>query len=273
MKLALCIGINDYPGVSNDLYGCRNDAADWTAALSARGFDVRTLLDSAASGTAIRTGIADLLSRAATGDAVVITYSGHGTWVPDLDGDEPDNRDEAICPHDVAANGPLLDDELSTLFSAADPGVRTVLISDSCHSGTLARLSRPLGDDRCSSRFLAPSTFLPPPAGLPAGLAAGLPAGLAAGSAVRGGARSRPRSAALLLSACRDTEYSYDATFSGRPNGAFTYVALTALAELPPGATYRDWLRAIRAQLPSQNYPQTPALQASPAQLAWPLLA
>ncbi|MFC5005747.1 caspase domain-containing protein [Dactylosporangium cerinum] len=261
MKLALCIGINDYPGVSSDLYGCRNDAADWTAALSARGFDVRTLLDSAASGAAIRTGITDLLSRATAGDGVVITYSGHGTWVPDLDGDEPDDRDEAICPHDIAANGPLLDDELSALFSAADPGVRTVLISDSCHSGTLTRLSRPLGDDRCSSRFLAPSTFLPPSAGVAAGLAA------------RRAARSRPRSAALLLSACRDTEYSYDATFAGRPNGAFTYVALTALAELPPGATYRDWLRAIRAQLPSQNYPQTPALQASPAQLAWPLLA
>jgi hypothetical protein len=261
MKLALCVGINDYPGVSNDLYGCRNDAADWTDALTARGFEVRTLLDSAASGTAIRTGIADLLSRTSAGDAVVITYSGHGTWVPDLDGDEPDHRDEAICPHDIAANGPLLDDELSTLFSTAGPGVRTVLISDSCHSGTLTRLSRPLGDGRCSSRFLAPSTFLPPPT-LPAAV---VPA--------RAALRARPRSAALLLSACRDTEYSYDATFAGRPNGAFTYVALTALATLPPGATYPDWLRAIRAQLPSQNYPQTPALQASTAQLAWPLLA
>jgi metacaspase-1 len=202
MKLALCIGINDYPGVSNDLYGCRNDAADWTDALTARGFDVRTLLDSAASGAAIRTGVADLLSRTSAGDAVVITYSGHGTWVPDLDGDEPDHRDEALCPHDIAANGPLLDDELFTLFSAASPGVRTVLISDSCHSGTLTRLSRPLGDSRCSSRFLAPSTFLSPPTG----------------NLSRGPSRTRPRSSALLLSACRDTEYSYDATFSGRPN-------------------------------------------------------
>ncbi len=257
MKLALCVGINDYPGVSNDLYGCRNDAADWTEALTARGFDVRTLLDSAASGTAIRTGIADLLARSSAGDAVVITYSGHGTWVPDLDGDEPDHRDEAICPHDIAANGPLLDDELYALFGTAAPGVRTVLISDSCHSGTLTRLSRPLGDGRCSSRFLAPSTFLTPPVA----------------AAGRGLPRARPRSAALLLSACRDTEYSYDATFSGRPNGAFTYVALGALADLPAGASYRDWLSAIRAQLPSQNYPQTPALQASAAQLAWPLLA
>ena len=113
--------------------------------------------------------------------------------------------------------------------------------------------------------FLTPSRGLP--RGLPGACLPGLPLGWPVAAR-----RSGPRSAALLLSACRDAEYSYDATFSGRPNGAFTYVALTALADLPPGATYRDWLRAIRAQLPSQNYPQTPALQASPAQLAWPLL-
>ncbi|GAA0723446.1 caspase family protein [Dactylosporangium roseum] len=259
MKFALCIGINDYPGVDNDLTGCRNDADDWATALGARGFEIRELVDSAASGAAIRTGIRDLLGRASSGDSVVITYSGHGTWVPDRDGDESDHRDEALCPHDIAANGPLVDDELFTLFERAAPGVRTVLISDSCHSGTLTRLNRPIGDHRCPSRFLPPSTFLP------------------TAEATRAGARpplrAKPRSAALLLAGCKDSEYSYDATFNGRPNGAFTYVALTTLAELPEPATYRDWLRAIRAQLPSQNYPQTPALQATAAQLAWPLLS
>jgi hypothetical protein len=50
-------------------------------------------------------------------------------------------------------------------------------------------------------------------------------------------------------------------------------VALTTLSTLPPTATYRDWLRAIRTALPSQDYPQTPALQATKPQLAWPLLS
>jgi len=260
MKLALCIGINDYPGVENDLTGCRNDADDWTAALRSRGFETRTLVDGAASGAAIRTGIRELLGRSSAGDAVVITYSGHGTWVPDGDGDEPDHRDEALCPHDIAANGPIVDDELFDLFAVAAPGVRAVLISDSCHSGTLTRLSRPIGDQRCPSRFLAPSTFLSARSA-------------ARAAATRPGTRAKPRSAALLLAGCRDSEYSYDATFDGRPNGAFTYVALAALRDLDPAATYRDWLRAIRAQLPSQNYPQTPSLQATTEQLTWPLLS
>src|SRR3954471_10097399 len=106
MKRALCIGINDYPGTENDLAGCRNDAEDWAAALTARGFDTRRLIDTAASGAAIRAAIHELLTTPAPGTAVVITYSGHGTWLPDTSGDEPDHRDEALCPHDIAANGP-----------------------------------------------------------------------------------------------------------------------------------------------------------------------
>ena len=44
-KLALCIGINNYPGTGMDLAGCVNDANDWAALLASRGFQVDTLLD------------------------------------------------------------------------------------------------------------------------------------------------------------------------------------------------------------------------------------
>jgi metacaspase-1 len=81
----------------------------------------------------------------------------------------------------------------------------------------------------------------------------------------------RPLHAALLMSGCQDLEYSYDAHFDDRPNGAFTYVALAALRELPAGATYRDWTAAIAEQLPSQDYPQTPGLDGSSSQRKWPV--
>jgi hypothetical protein len=54
---ALCIGINDYPGTSSDLAGCVNDAQDWAAMLTGRGFSVSTLLDGEATGKGIRTAI------------------------------------------------------------------------------------------------------------------------------------------------------------------------------------------------------------------------
>jgi metacaspase-1 len=83
----------------------------------------------------------------------------------------------------------------------------------------------------------------------------------------------RPRHAALLMSGCRDLEYSYDAHFGGRPNGAFTYVALAALRDLPANATYADWMSAIARQLPSQDYPQTPGIDGSSTQRKWTVLA
>jgi metacaspase-1 len=82
----------------------------------------------------------------------------------------------------------------------------------------------------------------------------------------------RPRSSALLLAGCKDTEFSYDAHFGNRPNGAFTYYALQELEQLKDAATYRDWYRAIRTALPSTQYPQTPGLNASATQKGWPSL-
>jgi hypothetical protein len=260
-KLALCVGINDYPGTGSDLSGCVNDANDWAETLRGRGFSVGQLLDAEATGDAIRAGMRGLLDQAGSGDVVVITYSGHGTWVPDQDGDEPDGRDEALCPYDIRTAGPLLDDELFTIFSERARGTRVVLISDSCHSGTVARLAPATsGTSDRLVRFLPPAHFL---AKEEIEVARRIPRVY----------RGRPRQSALLLAGCQDIEYSYDAVFGGRPNGAFTYVALAALRSLPAEATYRDWMAAIAAKLPSVDYPQTPGLSGSSTQKRWPALA
>ena len=138
-KKALCIGINDYPGTANDLSGCVNDANDWSIELAKHGFAVTKMLDGQATRAAMTTAIGALISAARAGDTLLITYSGHGTWVPDSSGDEPDGRDEALCPYDIGTAGPLLDDEIRTLFRSIGAGVRILLISDSCHSGSVTR--------------------------------------------------------------------------------------------------------------------------------------
>jgi hypothetical protein len=75
------------------------------------------------------------------------------------------------------------------------------------------------------------------------------------------------------MAGCQDTEYSYDAYFQGRPNGAFTFVALQALSKLPASATYADWFKAIKKVLPSQQYPQTPNLFGSQSMKKWKVFA
>lgn len=270
-RYALCIGINDYPGTGSDLAGCVNDANDWSAALAKRGFATSTLFDKKATGDAMRAAIAATLKRATTGDSVVIQYSGHGSFVPDADGDEPDGNDECVCPYDIYSKGPITDDELFRLYSDRKAGVKLLIISDSCHSGSVSKFApirtpptlRGKNAPQRKVRFLPPAAFLSKAKVGRMGLA---------NRAIR---RSNPpgRYAGLLMAGCQDTEYSYDAYFNGRPNGAFSFVALRALESLKPSATYRDWFAAIQKFLPSQQYPQSPNLYGSSLSKRWKVLA
>ncbi|GMG82379.1 hypothetical protein LNKW23_15920 [Paralimibaculum aggregatum] len=260
-KHALCIGINDYPGTGSDLYGCVNDANDWADALERRGFACERLLDAAATGDAIRSGMAALARTGTRGDIVVIVFAGHGSVVPDLDGDEADGNDECWCPHDVASNGVITDDELNAVYARRQDGVRWVLISDSCNSGTMSRRSRldiataDLAAAMPRSRFLPPNCFLSADRVATASMAA-----VARGHVARINASPPGRRGALLLAGCQEDQESMDAWFGGRPNGAFTWAALRTLEELPPEADYEAWFAAIGDYLPSSRYPQEPNL-------------
>ena len=261
-KLAVCIGINDYPGADSDLAGCVNDAGDWAAALDRRGFEVEKLLDARAKKKAMCAAVARVLRTAQAGDSVIITYSGHGSFIPDPDGDEPDGTDEILCPWDIDKGNVLSDDELDALFARHAQDVKVVMIADSCHSGTVSRLASPPSQGVRAPRV----RFLPPSAFMHTDAVASLPPCKARRALPPRG------NGALLLAGCQDTEYSYDAWFGDRANGAFTYTALKTLAALKPEATYLDWYKAIRAQLPSKDYAQTPNLYGTAAQKRWRVL-
>jgi hypothetical protein len=66
----------------------------------------------------------------------------------------------------------------------------------------------------------------------------------------------------ILITGCSDSEYSYDAEFDGRPNGAMTAMALRVINQ-NPDATYREFYTGLRALLPSSDYPQSPQLEGS----------
>jgi hypothetical protein len=269
MKRSLHIGINDYPGTGNDLSGCVNDANDWREALEPRGFEATSYLDKEATKSNMFEAISKIVADTGRDDIAVITYSGHGTWVPDEDDDEVDGRDEALCPYDINEGQVLVDDELYDVFGGRKWGARIIFISDSCHSGTVAKVSNftlgAEGDQKMAQkiRFLAPEIYI---RGNETLLKKALRVEKAKG-------RGKIRAASVLLSGCKDDEYSYDAWFNGRPNGAFTYVALKTLENLPDNAAYRNWYWKIREILPHVNYPQTPQLSGSYRQRAkWGVL-
>lgn len=269
-KLALCIGINDYPYSGSDLSGCINDVNDWAKLFKANGFSVQKLTNKDATRQNILEAIGAMVSVAEKGDSLLLQYSGHGSYVPDTNADEPDGTDECICPYDMRTRGPITDDELYQIFASKKNGVKLVFFSDSCHSGTVSRYA-PIGTPSTTGKSNAPQRkvrFLPPENFLSAGQLRQL-------GRLRGfGRTSAPgRYGCLLMSGCMDPEYSYDAWFNNRPNGAFTYVALATIKKLKAGATYSDWFNAIRKLLPSQQYPQSPNLYGSEAMRKWKIFS
>lgn len=257
-RRAVIVGINDYPGSNADLHGCVNDAMDWQQVLRGAGYDTTVLLDGDATKAAVVAALRNVVTASRFGDRVVFTYSGHGTWLPDRNGDELDQRDEALVCHDYRSGGLLTDDELHEIFSQRRFGVRGLILSDSCHSGTVTRaMMDPLGSDR-APRFLPPVTFL---SGLDLAAAERVQTMPPAG---------RPRSGTVLISGCADDEVSYD-VHDTRPHGAFTFAALQALRDNP--RNLNAWYASIRRQLPSEAYPQTPQLEVRNYQRWWrPLL-
>jgi hypothetical protein len=269
-KRALCIGINDYPGSGSDLKGCVNDANDWREELEKRGFSVTSMLDSKATKSNMVEAFGKIVQDTGRDDICVITYSGHGTWMPDTDDydDEPDGRDEALCPYDIMEGNVLVDDEIHEIFGARKWGARVVLISDSCHSGSVAKMGPGMPGAEIAAehasriRFLDNSKFLK------------TDGQIAAANRARGTVLTRRiASATVLLAGCLDNEYSYDAYINKRYNGAFTYVALKALASLKSDASYLDWHKEIRKYLPNNNYPQTPNLDCAQYQRRWKVMA
>lgn len=80
------------------------------------------------------------LSRAAkANDTVFIYFSGHGSFIPDREGDEVDGDrlDEVLLPYDAVLGDwstYLVDDELGWMVSGLSAGAVAIVI-DSCHSG------------------------------------------------------------------------------------------------------------------------------------------
>ena len=252
VKRAVVVGINDYPGTGSDLAGCVNDALDWDAALRKRGYVTTMLLNEAATKGNIVNALKTAVAASKRYDRLVFTFSGHGTYVPDRDGDEADHRDEALVCHDARSGGLLVDDQLQQIFGQTVDGVRQVILSDSCHSGTVSRFAGAVPLD-ARPRFLQPAAFLEGEELAAAERVADAPA------------TSKSRLGAVLISGCTDQQFSYDIG-GPRPHGAFTHAAL---ATLETAKTYAGWHAAIRKLLPSDDAPQAPQLTATATQRYW----
>jgi hypothetical protein len=276
-KRALLMGINRYQVPGADLRGCVNDVKNLTAALiELYGFkksDIAVLLDGAATKKAMQAGIRRLVRDSKAGDVAVLHYSGHGSNVPDDNGDEADGRDETLCPTDLDWEDPFRDDWLRVTLDKLRPGVGFTVIMDCCHSGTNTRAVLP-PDAPVLQRFL------PSPWGLIAA-----ESGRQSRSVVTSELRRSSRKARkardivkaelpeVLITGCRDNQTSADAFIGGDYNGALTYSLVEAIRKAKGRLTYRELHDRAAEVLKKKRFDQVPQLEGHSARFDRPLFS
>lgn len=258
--IALHIGLNSvdanhYEGWSGPLNACEADANDMADLARTQGFAAAKLLTKKATRNAVLKGIADAAKTLKSGDIFFLTYSGHGGQAPDLNGDEPDGKDETWCLYD----GQLIDDELYSSWGAFAAGVRIFLLSDSCHSGTVSKamhyaaksrsgptpVYRVMPDEVALRVYQNNKKFYDPilkRRDLAKALAA-------------------VKASVLLISGCQDNQLSQDGTF----NGLFTGNLKAAWNGGTFAGSYRRFHTAIGSKMPPDQTPKLSMVGASSA--------
>jgi hypothetical protein len=279
-KYGLFIGINEYPNPDDRLAGCVNDAIEMQKTMVGKyGFnksDTTLLTDQQATRDNIVNNIKKYEQKASAGDMFVMHYSGHGTLFPDRRSNNLDETtevfvpgfypkatyDSALVPFDAASRtggrawrNLILDDELYEMFSAfTEKGVQVILISDSCHSGSIAK-----GEEKTKTRNL---TLIK---------AFGVKSFDEIEFCETGMKETKKddgnklnNGLYLALTGAKDSEFALDMG-EGKPMGLFTSNLLVVLNN-PKGKdlTYKELINVVSPQVlkvaVTKNNPQTPQL-------------
>jgi metacaspase-1 len=276
-KKAVLIGINRYRIPGADLRGCVNDVKNMQSVLTrSYGFkegDITVLTDFAATKKGIESAIRKLVQGGRKGDVLLVHFSGHGSNVPDNDGDEADDRDEILCPTDLDWKNPMRDDWLRKTFDSMRAGVSLTVITDCCHSGTITRAVQPPD---------APSIerYLPSPWDLVA---------TESGRSLRGTVKTELRKSKrasrkqrdiveadlpeVLITGCRADQTSADAMIGGSFNGALTYNLVAAIGDAQGELSYRQLHDATTAKLKRGRFDQVAQLECAKSHLDRPFLS
>ncbi len=153
--ISINIGINrlsDHYGNSFDiLNSSENDARNMASLAKSQGFKPADIKLKIGKPTAKE--VIDEIKKASTtltnvGDLLLVTYSGHGNRVDDINSqrmmelEEFSGFDQTWCLYDRQ----VIDDELAELWSLFNKGVRILFISDSCYSGDVFAILNFIGE-------------------------------------------------------------------------------------------------------------------------------
>lgn len=253
--VALTIGLNSvdpkhYGGWSGDLNACEADAEDMAAIGKSRKFSVKSLMTKAATRAAVTAGMKTAARSLKPGDIFLLSYSGHGGQLPDLSNDEPDSQDETWCLYD----GELVDDELYKLLNQFAKGLRILVFSDSCHSGTVVKQAYYQGTmalrgsaEKGEVRY----RFMPPDVALRTYRANKAFYDKILKEKRERKAAAKVKASVLLISGCQDNQLSQDGAF----NGLFTAQLLRVWKNGIFRGDYLGFHKSIVKRMPPDQTP------------------
>ena len=275
-KRAVLVGIN-YPGTNHALRGCVNDVMLMSDVLT-RDFDFkaynkRMVTDATATTDQIMMRLKWLVSGAEPGDVLFFHYSGHGSQIINQNynaDQEPDGKDEIICPIDLDWRTKMIrDEDMREIFDGVPEGVNLTVVLDCCHSGTgidskntyqpfgLADLV-PVNDPM--KNVINLSRELPMPADI-----ANRGLGLDLEVKARGIKNKNGKEVGLLISGCQSHQTSADSYIGNKFMGAATYFLARNLAKAKNDITYRQLVDRMNEELQEFGYDQRPELNGDAA--------
>ena len=253
----LCIGLNHvcplaYGGWSGRLSGCIPDADSMLSILQSRGFATKRLINEMATAEGILGSLEDTRGYLKSGDLLVVTYSGHGGQMLDPWGVY--GTVSTLCAYDRQ----ILGHELGAVWARMPVGVRVLVISDSCHSGTVTRdyagFQPPVRSPRGSGYLSARDSLLYP-------VVRAIPDAVQAAycdthrelyrALFRSPPPPPPPVPVLLLGGCQDSQTSAD----GPHNGLFTDRLLGVWSGGAFVGDYPAFHAAIVSHMPSTQTP------------------
>lgn len=224
-------------GWEGPLLSCEKDAEDMRKIARSQKFKATILKTKNATVENVGKKIRSAAKQLAAGDIYFLTYSGHGAQVEDLSGDEmdSDSLDETWCLYDRM----FLDDELQALYAKFAKGVRIIVLSDSCHSGSATR-SNTSNDD--TARKSLGIRAVPERAAK-----AIYEANKDKYDRIQKNLkkRAKPKASRILIAACQD----YQLAGGGEKNGQFTAALKEAWNDGKFEGNYEDLSNKIKATL------------------------
>lgn len=216
------------------------------AVAEARGAQSTSLITRAATCDAVVREIARAAEDLAAGDLFLLTYSGHGGQVPDVNDEESDDLDETWCLFDSQ----LRDDDINACLALFAEGVRVLMLSDSCHSGSVNKDLAFARDSRLGGRSPAPKRLPLESTDKEFQLH------LANYRTRLGCSKTAIKATGALISGCRDDQESKD----GDVNGAFTSAFLTAWDKGRFAGDHRQLHESIVNILWERHFEQEPQI-------------